>query len=704
MSNGERPSSASGEQPAASRFDILTEGTGDGHQAPEVIGVPRPPEEIHVVPAEDGNEGQPQTPPETAETDTPSQEEEARREALEARRMEKIAILNKYSFREASAALTALGSSLADYMGKKIVVEHTDGESAEQAGWITYDQLIDKLKADYGDRTVVAPVEGGTTGEGTPTNTGEGTPAETGDGSEGGPAVIVAPVGGEGASTDTGENAGDDNEGASGDNDTLEAEDNTAERKDGKLRSFFKKLGVGALLLATLVGIGGGAQVDKQPAPEEPSTSMTEAEAAIEQENNFEILSMDEAYRDLFADAENDEYNKEKAGRYNFAPSLDRYRSEMGEAVKGMDDVELMGQYVGERTAQMVEALPFYIVDLPSVIDQVDALRDARAEKGSDLTAIEINQILESDDEARTQAIEEFRAWIDMAVAGGESEVTELNGKYWNCYMRNTKGEGQNFTHEDIEGVICQTDENGSKAVILRNGDEYIIIKEQCTQPVRLEKLADVPEIPPEENPQTPDVPDPVVPDPTEPDPTESDPTVPDPTEPDPTEPKLDPKNPEDEKLPDGHTWEPEPLGPQTPESEIPDTYNPEEGTFVAPGETPGTSQGDVDARPEVQVGAVDTSTTESADGSGSTIAEVIDDADASTVTPGGEVVAEQTSGDTVQQEIASAEQQAQQQAAVGAQAAAEATQTEVLEEADTDGDGTISTDENANMFNSGMY
>ena len=658
MNNGERRPSSNGGSTGSSGFDILTPGAAGG----EVV--PPAPAAAEVNVADEGGE-----------TDSTNQEAERNREAI----AEKLRIINLYTLREAIFSMEKIGGDFVDFLGSRMVLEHTPDEDAECANWKTYDELIAQLKADYGDRTVVAPAgdtEGGNTGAGA--------------GETGGAVVPPVVVGGEGGVTPsvaTGENTGGDNGGQdTGENNPVAASGESRERR--KTYGFFKRLGIGALVLASVLGVfGGGAQKDVAPQEIESSVGLEEGEQAIEEEKNFEILSMDDAYRDLFADAENDEYNPLKGGRYNFAPSLDTYREQVGEEAKDKDDVQLMAEYIGERTSQMVEALPFYIVDLPSVQNQVTPLREKRAKLGRDLTIAEINEILENDEAARETAIKEFRNWLEMAVAGGESEATTLHGTYWNGYMRNNRGEGQNFTHEDIEGVICQTNEDGSKAVILRNGDEYIIVKEGCTQPVRLEQLAGVPVIDPEDNTPPEDTPD-------------TPPTDPPVT---PPEKKLDPKNPEDEKLPEGHTWESEPLGSVTEESRIPDNYDPNEHTFVNNGERPGTSMGDVDESSQVQVGAVDTTVTESGDGSGRTIEQVINDADDSTTTDAGEHVSTQVNGNTVNEEINSAEQQAAQEAARQAQKDAEATRVEVIGEA-AGGDGVVSQEENADMFNSGMY
>ena len=152
------------------------------------------------------------------------------------------------------------------------------------------------------------------------------------------------------------------------------------------------------------------------------------------------------------------------------------------------------------------------------------------------------------------------------------------------------------------------------------------------------------------------------------------------------------------------HEWMDEDKGSETSRQEISDGYNSDQGNFVKPGETPGTSQGDVNSAGNVQEGAVDTSKTESADGSGQTIKEVIDNADTSTVTDTGEKVSDQTNGSTVQEQIHSETQVKEQETAVQAQQQAEQERQEVNQQYGGE-DGKINTqEENANAFNAGEY
>ena len=152
------------------------------------------------------------------------------------------------------------------------------------------------------------------------------------------------------------------------------------------------------------------------------------------------------------------------------------------------------------------------------------------------------------------------------------------------------------------------------------------------------------------------------------------------------------------------HEWMDEDKGSETSRQEISDGYNSDQGNFVKPGETPGTSQGDVNSAGNVQEGAVDTSKTESADGSGQTIKEVIDNANDSTVADTGEKVSDQTSGDTVQEQIHSETQVKEQKTAVQAQQQAEQERQEVNQQYGGE-DGQINTqEENANAFNAGEY
>ena len=644
----------------------------------------------------------------TPEKSEPSQAENHEDGEEKEKIAEKIKVINLYGLGEVLRAIRAAGGDMYKFLSNEaLILEHKDGESEEDAAKITFDELINQLKQDCGDRTVEstgANNNGETDGDASEESGEDEDSDEDEEGNSAGAVAVAAGAGavaaGAAAAHNNGENAN---------NSRTDAERNVeqAEKRKGlldrlKKKGAWKKAVVLGLVLTTLLGVGGGIKRNAE-GPKKQDTAAVETYDDVERESDFEILDMNDSYRDYFANHENNGYNEDKNGRLNFSESLDAYRAEAGDRVKDMDNVQLMAEYVGEHTSQMVEAMPFYIVNLPSVINQVDALREAQNAKGGALTAAEINNIIENNDEARTQSINAFRGWLEQAVASGDSEEVTLNGTYWNCYMRNNNGEGQDFVHEDIEGVICQTKENGSKAITFRNGKEELTVKEICTQPVMKEKLTGVPEISPEDNPQTPEDSDPGGSDPGDSDPGGSDQGDPDPGTP--TK-KLDEKNPEDEDIdmPGDHEWVDEDKGPKTSRQDIPDGYNPNQGNFAKPGETPGTSQGDVNPAGNVQEGAVDTSTTESADGSGQTIKEVVDNADTSTVTDTGEKVSDQTNGDTVQEQIHSETQVKEQEAAVQAQQQAEQERQEVNQQYGGE-DGQINTQvENASAFNAGEY
>ncbi|MGN1313253.1 MAG: hypothetical protein ACI4VS_03690, partial [Candidatus Nanosyncoccaceae bacterium] len=69
-------------------------------------------------------------------------------EAINGKRTErqKIEELNRYSFREASQALSSLGSSLAEYMAGHITLTKT------KDGYVTYDELLAELRKMFGVR------------------------------------------------------------------------------------------------------------------------------------------------------------------------------------------------------------------------------------------------------------------------------------------------------------------------------------------------------------------------------------------------------------------------------------------------------------------------------------------------------------------------------------------------------------------------
>ena len=719
MVNRENLNSSDGENPT-NEWDALTgaqkgaaENESGAAEAQSTEGSENTPKgDVDSEGEQQGSGEQETTTPEKSE---PSQAENQEDGEEKEKIAEKIKVINLYGLGEVLRAIRAAGGDMYKFLSNEaLILEHKDGESEEDAAKITFDELINQLKQDCGDRTVEstgANNNGETDGDASEES---GEDEDSDEDEEGNSAGAVAAAAGAGAVAAGA--AAAHNNGENANNSRTDAERNVeqAEKRKGlldrlKKKGAWKKAVVLGLVLTTLLGVGGGIKKNAE-GPKKQDTAAVETYDDVERESDFEILDMNDSYRDYFANHENNGYNEDKNGRLNFSESLDAYRAEAGDRVKDMDNVQLMAEYVGEHTSQMVEAMPFYIVNLPSVINQVDALREAQNAKGSALTAAEINNIIENNDEARTQSINAFREWLEQAVASGDSEEVTLNGTYWNCYMRNNNGEGQDFVHEDIEGVICQTKENGSKAITFRNGKEELTVKETCTQPVMKEKLTGVPEISPEENPQTSEDSDPGSgdPDPGDSDPGGSDPGDSDPGDPDPGTPteELDEKNPEDEDIdmPGDHEWVDEDKGPETSRQDIPDGYNPDQGNFAKPGETPGTSQGDVNPAGNVQEGAVDTSTTESADGSGQTIKEVVDNADSSTVTDTGEKVSDQTSGDTVQEQIHSETQVKEQEAAVQAQQQAEQERQEVNQQYGGENGQIDTQEENANAFNAGEY
>ena len=719
MVNRENLNSSDGENPT-NEWDTLTgvqKGAGENEsgsaEAQSTEGSENAPKGDVDSEGEQQGSGEQETT--TPEKNEPSQAENHEDGEEKEKIAEKIKVINLYGLGEVLRAIRAAGGDMYKFLSNEaLILEHKDGESEEDAAKITFDELINQLKQDCGDRTVEstgANNNGETDGDASDES---GEDEDSDEDEEGNSAGVVAAAAGAGAVAAGA--AAAHNNGESTNNSRTDAERNVeqAEKRKGLLdrlrkKGAWKKAVVLGLVLTTLLGVGGGIKKNAE-GPKKQDTAAVETYDDVERESDFEIVDMNDSYRDYFANHENNGYNEDKNGRLNFSESLDTYRAEAGDRVKDMDNVQLMAEYVGEHTSQMVEAMPFYIVNLPSVINQVDALREAQNAKGGALTAAEINNIIENNDEARTQSINAFRGWLEQAVASGDSEEVTLNGAYWNCYMRNNNGEGQDFVHEDIEGVICQTKENGSKAITFRNGKEELTVKEICTQPVMKEKLTGVPEISPEDNPQTSEDSDPGSgdPDPGDSDPGGSDPGDSDPGDPDPGTPteELDEKNPEDEDIdmPGDHEWVDEDKGPETSRQDIPDGYNPDQGNFAKPGETPGTSQGDVNPAGNVQEGAVDTSTTESADGSGQTIKEVVDNADTSTVTDMGEKVSDQTSGGTVQEQIHSETQVKEQEAAVQAQQQAEQERQEVNQQYGGE-DGQINTQvENASAFNAGEY
>ncbi len=623
---------------------------------------------------------------------------------------EKIKVINLYGLGEVVRAIRAAGGDMYKFMNNEaLILEHKDGESEEDAAKITFDELIEQLKQDCGDRTVEstgADNNGETTDGSTTEESGEDKDSDEDEEGNGVGAVAVAA----GAGAVAAGAAAAHNNGESVNNGTTDAERNVeqAEKRKGlldrlKKKGAWKKAVVLGLVLTTLLGVGGGIKRNAE-GPKKQDTAAVETYDDVEQENNFEILSMDESYRGRFANENNDGYNEKKEGKLSFSISFEDYCKELGDEALGKSDGELRKEYI-KVVAMQPESLSSYIYYAHSIVDRVPALHDAEVAQGRRLNMQEINTVIESDEAVRDQALKEFWEWIDEA----EVSKVSVTGPQWNVYMRNTKGEGQAFDHDDIELVTCHTYENGSSASLFGNKqrNEQVEARDNCGyQALGQEKQEGVKEVDEDGNDVDPGPGD-TDPDP-DPGPGDPDPGNPDPGDPDPGTPteELDEKNPEDEgiDMPGDHEWVDEDKGPETSRQDIPDGYNPDQGNFAKPGETPGTSQGDVNPAGNVQEGAVDTSTTESADGSGQTIKEVVDNADTSTVTDTGKKVSDQTNGGTVQEQIHSEAQVKEQEAAVQAQQQAEQERQEVNQQYGGE-DGKINTqEENANAFNAGEY
>lgn len=649
----------------------------------------------------------------TPEKSEPSQAENQEDGEEKEKIAEKIKVINLYGLGEVLRAIRAAGGDMYKFLSNEaLILEHKDGESEEDAAKITFDELINQLKQDCGDRTVEstgANNNGETDGDASEES---GEDKDSDEDEEGNSAGAVAAAAGAGAVAAGAAVA--HNNGENANNSRTDAERNVeqAEKRKGLLdrlrkKGAWKKAVVLGLVLTTLLGVGGGIKRNAE-GPKKQDAAAVETYDDVEQENNFEILSMDESYRGRFANENNDGYNEKKEGKLSFSISFEDYCKELGDEALGKSDGELRKEYI-KVVAMQPESLSSYIYYAHSIVDRVPALHDAEVAQGRRLNMQEINTVIESDEAVRDQALKEFWKWIDEA----EVSKVSVTGPQWNVYMRNTKGEGQVFDHDDIELVTCHTYENGSSASLFENKqrNEQLETRDNCgDQAISQEKQEGVKEVDEDGDDVDPGPgpgPGDTDPDP-DPGPGDSDPGDSDPGDPDPGTPteELDEKNPEDEDIdmPGDHEWVDEDKGPETSRQDIPDGYNPDQGNFAKPGETPGTSQGDVNPAGNVQEGAVDTSKTESADGSGQTIKEVVDNADTSTVTDTGEKVSDQTNGSTVQEQIHSEAQVKEQEAAVQAQQQAEQERQEVNQQYGGE-DGQINTQvENASAFNAGEY
>ena len=420
-----------------------------------------------------------------------------------------------------------------------------------------------------------------------------------------------------------------------------------------------------------------------------------------------------------------------KAGQYNFADAV-----EVAEAV-GTKDAREMVVYTARNQS---ESFADYMTSMPDEMRPA-SLRGIR-------NILDMERAIESmDDDEYDRAIDMF----DFYMSHAEVEDVVLNGTYHNAYMRLDDSGGM-VVHENMMLVKCTTHENGThaKRIIFRGKDgsiigEFIVKanadeslgKRGCMQVVRIGEseyvgMPDGPEDPEPDDPE-PDDPEPDDPEPDDPEPDDPEPDDPEPDDPEPDDPEPDDPEPDDPEPDDPEPDEPEPTKPpknpqqiqenmgttpdessneiapldHTGDTEHPDVpadgsegaYNPDTQTFGDPTPEPGTGDSNhdnvVDAAPE-QTGAQDTSL-ESADGSGQTIQEVVENADVSTVNEDtGEQVNEQenrTEADQQQQQqqeqaheneqqTVQNQQQSQEEAAANEEAHQDATPEEIQQEA----------------------
>lgn len=506
-------------------------------------------------------------------------------------------------------------------------------------------------------------------------------------------------------------------EGAGSEENGAENADDEAEELEERKVGFFRKIGrrmgefikkngkrLGILALATTLLFAGSTQLRKNMQDRQPGTTLTETDDG----------NLDDRYNDAMEAMESqgiiDGYGEEgmwscdtKTGKYNFADA-----EAVAEAVETNDAREML-KYTARNQS---ESFADYMVSMPD---------EVRPESLRGITDIrEMEKAIEnlSNDEHKA-VFENFSDVLDNATV---KDIT-LNGRYDNAYMR-LKDSNGDVTHDNMELVRCTTTENGTHAqeITLHDKDGNVIGtfivkantntsigKKGCMQVVRpegspeLSSLDEIPENPdePGEPTPTPDTPTPETPTPTPDTPTPDTPT-PTPDTPTPDTPTPTPETPEpDSPTPELEAKDPEEIkknmdvsddestndltqmeaGEQTERPETNGDYNPDTQTF---GDTnPEAGTGDTDGDGVVnsgaeQTGAQDTSL-ESADGSGRTIEQVIQDADTSAVTDTGERVSEQenrTPEDTQaqqQQEAAhAAEEQTVQEQAQGQQDAAD--------------------------------
>ena len=587
---------------------------------------------------------------------------------------------------------------------------------------------FEKSKSTYpnpiSDETT-APAEGGDGGKTTTPEDdgGDKTTSEGGDDNKG-----TAEGGDDGKTTSEG---GDDNKGTAEGGDGSTGAEKGAEADEDRETQRKKRIGrrmmefvsrnrnkfiIGGLVsLLVLFGSlatknnGGDNYVDT-------SDAMTDTES---DEDAAENQAFEEMAREAAEDADDASEDEEAAEAYEgIIDGYGEYGLWTSESKTGDHDFGYAAEIAEEEGCGSNDAKN----QSESFADYVHAMPDAA--RPASLRGITDHKAMEAAIEAMSpEEYEEAYASFEESIMRAEVVDTVLNGDYMEAHMRLRDPSGP-LTHENMELELVGTSEHNTPVQEIRCFDEEgnflgsFIVKANTDETrasgeigdmhtVHVGRRAPTPESTPDPTPEpTPDPTPEPTPDPTPeptPDPTPEptpDPTpepTPDPTPeptPDPTPEPLPEKDPEEIEenmgvTPDESTNVVTPMDstendtarPETPAAGTEGAYNPAEQTFGSPSapEGAGDSDGDhaVDQSSE-QVGAQDISL-ESADGSGQTIQETVEQADTSSQTDQGQAVAEQenrTEDDQQRQEVREeaheAEQQTVTEQASGQEAAAQ--------------------------------
>ena len=350
---------------------------------------------------------------------------------------------------------------------------------------------------------------------------------------------------------------GEENDGDDSDDGGAGTERAASKERKKPSRGVLKKVAVGALLVASLVGMFGAGYKfgnNKNIGDQTSGTPQTQEQTVddVEQNEGKEVID-DMGYRGIYASEDGKTYNSEKAGRYNFAP-------ESVLANAGEQNPDAAKSAILEMANDQSESFAAYYSVLPQEL-QIDQL------KGKSGT--EIEHMLESNPDLYAQARESFKEAIDNSDV---KDVT-LNGEYQNFYMRSAlDGENDTIDHENTSLVQCTTNENGSSAIQFNFVDKdgkaigNITTKKLCTQPVVQKSegssaFTGVPEITPGENtPENPTPDNPTPENPTPENPTPENPTPDNPTPDNPTPENPTPDNPTpDNPTPENPTPTPAP-------------------------------------------------------------------------------------------------------------------------------------------------